>query len=849
MKTRNAESPKPRATKKTPVRKSATKTPPKASEAAPESSTMTPKSADTPNPASSTEPKSSNNSTSAGKPATPTNVSEPESKDSGLPSDTAQATPEMKATPTTKFATKKSPGKTKFNVAAKASATQTPKSCEAVKVKAEQSPCMEKQSVVNVGESSAKEETSSATVVETPPKGEPLPAKVGQSSNEEETLEEATLEEAAVARVRESPKKEEPVVANVKEVVKEEPNKELVAAEDANEPESDPVGMDGDMDENVGGEDAEPKGDEDVADEGMQDLGEEEGLEEPVDEDYAEDDALALHEEAVGLEEEQMEISAVAKERKMKKEQEIFVGGLDRDAVEDDVRKAFEKTGEVVEVRLHRNPSTNKNKGYAFVKFANKEQATRALADLKNPVIRGKRCGIAPSEDNDTLFLGNICNTWTKEAVKQKLREYGVEGVESVTLVPDAQYEGLSRGFAFLEFSCHAEAMLAYKRLQKPDIVFGHAERTAKVAFAEPLREPDPEVMAQVKSVFVDGLPPYWDEDHVKEHFKGYGEIERIMLARNMSTAKRKDFGFVDYTTHEEAVACVNGVNNTELGDGKSKTKVKARLANPLPKTQAVKGGMRGGFRIGHIGNGAFSRFGRGFGRVGRPFVPFQRGKSFYPRGRGRSGRFGFNVDGDLGHSYSNFHGRQHFGGRGGRRGFFRGNHQAPVEEFVPRAASSARIDRPWRGALERGRGRQIHSRRPPFSPEREFGGPFGARHFVDEHYMYDGGHGIKRPYSMMDEDPLYMEPGRLRARYDYPDPSVSSRGTHFRDSFGAGGDFYGHDYYGSDYAGEPSKGDKLLLNDGPVAVRVNLLIKLVVKLWSGLATLVTCCEINSKIM
>lgn len=40
--------------------------------------------------------------------------------------------------------------------------------------------------------------------------------------------------------------------------------------------------------------------------------------------------------------------------------------------------------------------------------------------------------------------------------------------------------------------------MLAYKRLQKPDVIFGHPERTAKVAFAEPLREPDPEVMAQV---------------------------------------------------------------------------------------------------------------------------------------------------------------------------------------------------------------------------------------------------------------------------------------------------------------------------------------------------------------
>lgn len=151
------------------------------------------------------------------------------------------------------------------------------------------------------------------------------------------------------------------------------------------------------------------------------------------------------------------------------------------------------------------------------------------------------------------------------------MKDYGIEGVENITLVPDVLHVGLSRGFAFLEFSCHADAMLAYKRLQKPDVIFGHAERTAKVAFAEPVREPDPAIMAQVKSVFVDGLPPHWDEACIREHFKGYGEIVRVVLARNMSTAKRKDFGFVDFSTHEAAVACVDGVNSSEFVDGTSK--------------------------------------------------------------------------------------------------------------------------------------------------------------------------------------------------------------------------------------------------------------------------------------
>lgn len=155
--------------------------------------------------------------------------------------------------------------------------------------------------------------------------------------------------------------------------------------------------------------------------------------------------------------------------------------------------------------------------------------------------------------------------------MRLKLKDYGVEGVENINLVADPKREGLSRGFAFLEFSCHTDALTAYKRLQRPDVVFGHSERTAKIAFAEPLRDPDPEVMAQVKSVFIDGLPPYWDEERVREKFKCFGEIARITLARNISTAKRKDFGFVDFGTHEAAVSCVEGVNNTELGDGNLK--------------------------------------------------------------------------------------------------------------------------------------------------------------------------------------------------------------------------------------------------------------------------------------
>ncbi|WMV11111.1 hypothetical protein MTR67_004496 [Solanum verrucosum] len=273
----------------------------------------------------------------------------------------------------------------------------------------------------------------------------------------------------------------------------------------------------------------------------------------------------------------------VAKERLKRKEFEIFIGGLDKDAVEDDLRKIFSQVGEVTEVRLLMNPQTKKNKGFAFLRFATVEQAKRACIELKNPVVNGKKCGVSPSQDSDTLFLGNICKSWTKEALKEKLKHYGIDNVEDLTLVEDTNNEGMNRGFAFLEFPSRSEAMDAFKRLQKRDIVFG-VDRPAKVSFADSFIDPGDEIMAQVKTIFIDGLSASWDEDRVRDLLKQYGKIEKIELARNMPSAKRKDFGFVSFDTHDAAVICVKSINNEELGEGDKKVKVRARLSRPLQR-------------------------------------------------------------------------------------------------------------------------------------------------------------------------------------------------------------------------------------------------------------------------
>ena len=61
----------------------------------------------------------------------------------------------------------------------------------------------------------------------------------------------------------------------------------------------------------------------------------------------------------------------------------------------------------------------------------------------------------------------------------------------------------------------------------------------------------------QVKSVFVDGIPSNWTDDDIRQNFGRFGKIERTIFARNIPSANRKDFAFVNFASPESAAACV----------------------------------------------------------------------------------------------------------------------------------------------------------------------------------------------------------------------------------------------------------------------------------------------------
>ncbi|GMP69983.1 hypothetical protein CsSME_00029038 [Camellia sinensis var. sinensis] len=281
-------------------------------------------------------------------------------------------------------------------------------------------------------------------------------------------------------------------------------------------------------------------------------------------------------------------------DRKKEKDLEIFIGRLDKEVVEDDLIKVFGKFGEIREAKIVRKSTTNKSKGFAFIRYATVEQAKNALSASKDGIeVRGKHVKMSASEGNDTLYMGNICKSWTKERVLGALKSYGIENIVEMHLPDDPRKGGKIKGFALLEFSTHSDAMEAIQRLRKPDVVFGR-DISAKVAFAQTPLRPNQDVLSELKTVYLEGLTDDWNKGKVNELCKQYGELVEIKLSRNIGT-KSKDFGFITFTSQEGALACVEGINNAHIGE---EVKVKASIAKPHSKGQLQKQDTHGSFKV-----------------------------------------------------------------------------------------------------------------------------------------------------------------------------------------------------------------------------------------------------------
>jgi len=72
----------------------------------------------------------------------------------------------------------------------------------------------------------------------------------------------------------------------------------------------------------------------------------------------------------------------------------IFVGNLDFNTAEEDLRRAFEAYGQVDRVSILTDRDTGRSRGFGFVEMTNAEEGDKAIAGLNGSQLGGRTLNV-----------------------------------------------------------------------------------------------------------------------------------------------------------------------------------------------------------------------------------------------------------------------------------------------------------------------------------------------------------------------------------------------------------------------------------------------------------------------
>ncbi|NXS61948.1 NUCL protein, partial [Brachypteracias leptosomus] len=292
----------------------------------------------------------------------------------------------------------------------------------------------------------------------------------------------------------------------------------------------------------------------------------------------------------------------------------LFVKNLPYRVSEDEIREVFENA---VEIRIVMNKDGS-SKGMAYIEFKTEADANKALEEKQGTEIDGRTIildftGEKSHQDHQkgggdreskTLIVNNLSYAASEETLQELFKK-----ASSIKMPQNNQ--GRPKGYAFVEFPTTEDAKEALNSCNNTEI----EGRAIRLEFSSPAWQKGGNMNArggfnqQSKTLFVRGLSEDTTEETLRESFEG-SISARIVTDRD--TGSSKGFGFVDFSSPEDAKAAKEAMEDGEI-DG---NKVILDFAKPKGEFQRGGGfGGRGGRGGGRGGRGGFG--GRGGGRGG----------------------------------------------------------------------------------------------------------------------------------------------------------------------------------------------------------------------------------------
>lgn len=313
----------------------------------------------------------------------------------------------------------------------------------------------------------------------------------------------------------------------------------------------------------------------------------------------------------------------------------IFIKNLDKDVDNKTLFDTFSIFGNILSCKVSFDDKSV-SKGYGFVHFDTEESANNAITNLNNKFINDKKVFVGkflarrerdnkggPSRRFTNVYVKNLGEEFdSDEKLVELFKPFG--SISSAVVSKDS--EGKSKGFGFVCFEEAEDAERAVQQLNQKELPGGKslfvgraqkkAEREAEMKRRSEQAKAEQRNRTQGVNLYVKNLEDTINDERLTQSFAAYGTITSAKVMCD-DKGRSKGFGFVCFSTPEEATKAVTEMNNkiivskplyvalAQRKEDREAQKLSMRYTtgrNPLPQQMAPQ--IQGQWTAAGFGNG-----------------------------------------------------------------------------------------------------------------------------------------------------------------------------------------------------------------------------------------------------
>ncbi|EOA88976.1 uncharacterized protein SETTUDRAFT_52439, partial [Exserohilum turcica Et28A] len=195
----------------------------------------------------------------------------------------------------------------------------------------------------------------------------------------------------------------------------------------------------------------------------------------------------------------------------------------------------------------------------------------RKAEEVTEPAVKKTKTVEPVAEEGiKNLFVGNMSWNIDEDWLRREFEGFGE--IVGCRVITDRE-TGRAKGFGYVEFANAADAAKAQKEMHDYEL----DGRPLNVDFSTPRQKPDANAAGARANKFGDKRSPASNtlflgnisfectNDSIQQIFAEYGNITRVSLPTDRDTGSLKGFGYVDFSTQEEATAALEALNGQDI--------------------------------------------------------------------------------------------------------------------------------------------------------------------------------------------------------------------------------------------------------------------------------------------